>query len=72
VHDRVTVLSDLAGHLRRNLLVVAASSTGGLLDARLLRPGSVVDVVSPRDVIAPVSGRDDVLVLDALAARIVS
>lgn len=62
--DRVRLGSDLAGCLDRTTLLVAASSTGGLIDPAVLRPGTVVlDVALPRDVLGP-TRREDVLVLD--------
>jgi 3-acetyloctanal aminotransferase len=63
--DRVTVGDDVAACLRRTRLIVAASSTGGLIEGDDLQPGSVVvDVALPRDVLRPRRNRRDVLILD--------
>ncbi|MEH1127384.1 aminotransferase class III-fold pyridoxal phosphate-dependent enzyme [Micromonospora sp. CPCC 206061] len=66
-HRRVTLLSEPGQAYERGRLFVAASTTGGLIDPAMLRPGSLVlDVALPRDVPEPSGGggRDDILVLD--------
>jgi len=64
-HSRVGLLADPAEAYAGSRLFVAASSTGGLVDAARLRPGSiVVDVALPRDVRRPPADRHDILVLD--------
>lgn len=61
--SNVTVTADVEEALRRNVLVIGASSAGGVLAEQSLLPGTVVvDVALPRDI--PRTGRDDVLVLD--------
>jgi 3-acetyloctanal aminotransferase len=65
MHDRVTIGDDAADCAANTDFIVAASSTGGILDEATLRPGTVVvDVALPRDVRASTPAREDVLVLD--------
>ncbi|MDX2679223.1 aminotransferase class III-fold pyridoxal phosphate-dependent enzyme [Streptomyces sp. NY05-11A] len=63
--SRITLTDDLPDALRSHRLIVAASSTGGLIDPAELLPGTVViDVALPRDVRQQSRPRDDVVVLD--------
>ncbi|MFF0488788.1 aminotransferase class III-fold pyridoxal phosphate-dependent enzyme [Nocardia sp. NPDC004068] len=62
---RVTITDDLADCLARTSIVLAASSSGGIIAESALRPGTVViDVALPRDVVRAERPRADVLLLD--------
>jgi fatty aldehyde-generating acyl-ACP reductase len=60
------VSSGMEALAEAQLILTVTSSTGSLIDAQTLRPGSVVcDVARPRDVSAMVAAvRDDILVID--------
>ena len=63
--DRVSLGSSLDVLAQRPFVVVAASSSGGLIGPATLAPGSVViDVALPRDVLPGADDRPDVAVLD--------
>ncbi|WP_405160288.1 aminotransferase class III-fold pyridoxal phosphate-dependent enzyme [Nocardia sp. NBC_01499] len=63
--DRVRITDDLAVCLASSDIVVAASSTGSIIDESALRPGTIVlDVALPRDVVRAERPRADVLILD--------
>jgi predicted amino acid dehydrogenase len=62
---QVEICPDVQPALERSRVVFGASSTGGKIEQRQLRPGSVViDVAQPRDVVGDEPLRDDVLILD--------
>lgn len=64
-HPRVRLCDDPAEAFGLCRLILAASSTGGVIDPAALRGGSVVvDVALPRDLPESAAARDDVLVLD--------
>ncbi|WP_024804909.1 aminotransferase class III-fold pyridoxal phosphate-dependent enzyme [Nocardia sp. BMG51109] len=63
--DRVEVTTDLADCLAKTTVVLAASSSGAIVEETALRPGTVViDVALPRDVVHAERPREDVLILD--------
>ncbi|MBY6243039.1 aminotransferase class III-fold pyridoxal phosphate-dependent enzyme [Methylosinus sp. Sm6] len=62
---RVALTDDIADRYPVNRFFVAATSSGGVIDADRLLPGSVViDVGLPRDVKRGSKRRDDILVID--------
>ncbi|HEU5265305.1 MAG TPA: hypothetical protein VFU35_01350, partial [Jatrophihabitans sp.] len=63
--DRVSLGASLAALAQQPFVVVAASSSGNLIDPAALAPGSVViDVALPRDVLPGARDRRDIAVLD--------
>ncbi|HJV63277.1 MAG TPA: aminotransferase class III-fold pyridoxal phosphate-dependent enzyme [Albitalea sp.] len=65
LHAQVRTSDDVAACYEQACVIVAATSSGGLIDPRRLAPGSVViDAALPRDVMPVAHGRHDIVVLD--------
>ncbi len=64
-HERVTLLDSIEASYPGNRLFATATSSGGVIDASRLMPGSIViDIALPRDAEPLDSPRSDILVLD--------
>jgi len=66
-HDgSIQITHDIPSSLQHGKIIFSATSTGNLIDQRLLLPGSVVfDIAQPKDVIFSTTPRRDVLIVDA-------
>jgi putative aminotransferase pigE len=63
--DNVTVINNLCDALDKGKIIISATSSGDIIDTNNLATGSIViDIAAPRDVIKPIEGRKDVLIVD--------